>query len=144
MECACLRVRPCARACGGHITTLQSRFSPSAIAGPGDQTHVARLLLCSSLFLCGWDKTDQNQPGKGSVFLIPHFVVNQGGKSQSKLKVRAGKETKEERCFLACLPGLLSSLSSISQAHLPRLAATHSALGSPPSISSNPESALLA
>lgn len=106
MEYACLRVRPCARACGGHLTTLQSRFSPSAIAGPGDQSHVARL---SSLLLCGWDKTDQNQPGKGSLFLFPHFVVNQGGKSQSELKARAGKRNHGG----TLLPGLSPRLAQL-------------------------------
>lgn len=67
MECAC--VCESGHACGGHLTTLQSRFSPSAIVSSGDQTHVARLVLCSSLLLCGWDKTltktNLEREGKG-------------------------------------------------------------------------------
>lgn len=131
----CMRVR--LRAWGGHLTTTLSRFSPSTIVGSRDQTHVARLVLCSRLLLSGWDKTltKTNLEREGS-FSSHSFVVYQGGKSKSELKARAGKGNQGG----TLLPGLSPWL-----AQLPAQACCHpQCSGLTSSISSNPESALVA
>lgn len=138
-----MRVR--LRAWGGHLTTMLSRFSPSAIVGSRDQTHVARLVLCSRLLLSGWDKTltKTNLEREGS-FSSHSFVVYQGGKSKSELKARAGKRNQGG----TLLPGLspwLAPLPFFYKPGPPAQACCHpQCSGLTSSISSNPESALVA
>lgn len=57
------------------------------------------------------------------------------GKTKEELKSehegRNEAEAREECCFLACSPGLLSYLSYMLRDHLPRCGTAHSGLGSP-------------
>lgn len=111
----------------------------------GHQTHVARLVRCSSLLLCGWDKTltKTNLEREGS-FSSQIFVVYQGGKSKSELKARAGKRNQGG----TLLPGLspwLAQLPFLYKPGPPAQACCHpQCSGLTSSISSNPESALVA
>lgn len=112
----CMRGRLRACAWGGHLTTMLSRFSPFAIVGSRDQTHVARLVLCSRLLLSGWDKTPTktNLEREGS-FSSHSFVVYQGGKSKSELQGKGWKK-KPRRNAASWLVSLACSATFLVQA----------------------------
>lgn len=79
----------------------------------------------------------------GSVSSVREGCVGEGfqsgldptkGKTEGLKSEHEGRneaEAREECCFLACSPGLLSYLSYMLRDHLPRCGTAHSGLGSP-------------